>query len=187
MWLLAWDLCAAQVSEPAGFLGAGARLSSDPAMFRQVQAGRPRAAPPEGYRSWAAPGEAAPGPDASVERGGLLQCLVPEGRRSARGFNQGYVPLCDREPRRRRGRYLSATSAALVETLGEDGTPVKGKGKRPLKDGTPESRQLAHVQRENEGTRRWRRRPVTARSLAQPVRSEPDGGVADTACCYTGR
>ena len=34
VWLLAWDLCAAQVAKPAGFLGGGARLSSDPAMFR---------------------------------------------------------------------------------------------------------------------------------------------------------
>ena len=60
---------------------------------------------------------------------------------------------------------------------------MKGKGKRPLKDGTPESRQLAHVQRENEGTRRWRRRPVTARSLAQPVRSEPSVTPAPRAIC----
>ena len=27
VWLLAWDLCAAQVAKPAGFLGGGARLS----------------------------------------------------------------------------------------------------------------------------------------------------------------
>ena len=36
VWLLAWELCAAQVSRPAGFLGSGLRLSSDPAAFRAV-------------------------------------------------------------------------------------------------------------------------------------------------------
>ena len=42
-------------------------------------------------------------------------------------------------------------SSDLVAPSGEGATP-KGT-KRPLKEGTPESRQLAHVQRENEALR----------------------------------
>ena len=148
VWLLAWELCAAQVSRPAGFLGSGLRLSSDPAAFRAVILALHRLK------------DIDPGP--LLEQLKLLQEQMHQWSEAA-SCETWYPKAVERLEGIRyvlasrgavaAGAVAGATSAALVEALGEDGTPVKGKGKRPSKEGTPESRQLAHVQRENEAMR----------------------------------
>ena len=144
VWLLAWDLCAAQVSKPAGFLGSGPRLSGDAAMFRTVVLALHRLK------------DIDPGP--LLEQLKLLQDQMHQWSEAA-ACDVWYPKAVDRLEGIRyviasrgavaAGVVAGATSTTLAETLGEDGTPVKGRGKRPLKEGTPESRQLAHVQREN--------------------------------------
>jgi uncharacterized membrane protein YgcG len=149
VWLLAWDLCAAQVSKPVLFLGSGARLSSDPALFRAVILALHRLKDID--------------PMLLLEQLKLLQDQMHQWSEAA-SCDIWYPKVVDRLESIRyvlasrigavaAGAVAGVTSAALVETLNEDGTPVKGRGKRPSKEGTPESRQLAHVQRENEAMR----------------------------------
>ena len=146
VFLLAWDLCASQVPKPADFIGTGARLSGDITSFKAVIVALHRLKDidpkslheqlkllQEQMHHWSE-GIACDGwYPKTVERLEAIRYVV-----ASRAVAAGAVS--------------GATSVALVEHLGEDGTPVKGKGKR-LKEGTPESRQLAHVQRENEAMR----------------------------------
>ena len=149
VWLLAWDLCAAQVSRPAGFLGSGPRLSNDPAVFRSVVLALHRLK------------DIDPGP--LLEQLKLLQEQMHQWSEAA-SCEVWYPKAVDRLEGIRyviasrgavvAGAVAGATSVALVEPLNEDGTPAKYRiPKRPSKEGTPESRQLAHVQRENEAMR----------------------------------
>jgi hypothetical protein len=81
VWLLAWDLCAAQVSRPAGFLGSGLRLSSDPAAF------------PEGGSGPRCLGDSAEG-EARVVIFGCGDREVQAFRRYWQVQVRGEVPLC---------------------------------------------------------------------------------------------
>jgi len=81
VWLLAWDLCAAQVSRPAGFLGSGLRLSSDPATF------------PEGGSGPRCLGDSAEG-EARVVIFGCDDREVQAFRRYWQVQVRGEVPLC---------------------------------------------------------------------------------------------
>jgi hypothetical protein len=148
VWLLSLDLCAAQVSKPAGFPGAGARLSSDPVAYKAVILALHRLK------------DIDPGP--LLEQLRLLQDQMNQWSETL-PCEMWYPKTVDRLEGIRyviasrvaaaAGAVAVVASAALVEALGEEGTPVKGNGKRPFKEGTPESRQLAHVQRENEAMR----------------------------------
>ena len=148
VFLLAWDLCASQVPKPADFVGTGARLSGNITSFKAVIVALHRLKDidpkslheqlkllQEQMHHWSAAAACDVWYPKAVDRlEGIRYVIASRGAVAA-------------------GAVAGATSMTLAETLGEDGTPVKGRGKRPLKEGTPESRQLAHVQRENEAMR----------------------------------
>ena len=149
VWLLAFELCAAQVTKPVGFLGTGARLSGDPTAYRAVILALHRLKDID--------------PGLLLEQLKLLQDQMNQWSETL-PCQMWYSKTVDRLEGI---RYVIASraaaapavapgapSTALVVYTGEDDdTPVKGKGKRPLKEGTPESRQLAHFQRENDALR----------------------------------
>ena len=144
VFFLAWELCASQVPKPADFAGTGARLSGDVAAYKAVIIALHRLK------------DIDPGP--LLEQ---LKLLQEQMHHWSEGIAcDGWYPKA--VERLEAIRYVIASRAGaavvaavvspdLVAPSGEGATP-KG-SKRPLKEGTPESRQLAHVQRENEALR----------------------------------
>ena len=146
VWFFAWELCAAQAAKPADFSGSGARLSGGgAAVFKAVIIAlhRLKGVEPtplleqlkllqDQFHYWSE-GTVCDGwyPKA-VERLDSIRFVI-----ASRGSGAAVV--------------AAVNSSDLVAPSGEGATP-KGT-KRPLKEGTPESRQLAHVQRENEALR----------------------------------
>ena len=146
VWFFAWELCAAQAAKPADFLGSGARLSGGgAAVFKAVIIALHRLKDVEPtplleqlkllqdqFHYWSE-GTVCDGwyPKA-VERLDSIRFVI-----ASRGSGAAVV--------------AAVVSSDLVAPSGEGATPTGSK--RPLKEGTPESRQLAHVQRENEALR----------------------------------